>query len=149
MKAISFEAILRAVANLPELQVLVNSLDQVSVGDVYKTVFPNGIIAAFNEQILKRFGVTNETVANETEIETNSDTVYDRITDELHEEPVTDDYINDQFDDDNTIEFNNSSGNATSVVEDPEESVKPSNTNQHVYINSETILKDWIQKLMG
>lgn len=50
---VSAEKILRTLSNVQEFNVLVEGLDAVSLGDLYKTAFPNGILNSISEKYLQ------------------------------------------------------------------------------------------------
>lgn len=47
------ERILRTLSNIPEFSILAEGLDAITLGDVYKTAFPNGILNSIREQYLR------------------------------------------------------------------------------------------------
>lgn len=58
LQQFSLDSFIKALANVPEFETLVDLMHDVSVGDIYLTVFPKGIIHTINEKVLKRFGLT-------------------------------------------------------------------------------------------
>lgn len=123
---VSAEKILRTLSNVPEFDVLVEGLDAVTLGDVYKAAFPNGILQLIGAQYLPSFkssfkhhkgnifkpvvSVTNATELPFTDekldenIGNKTEYPYDEVhedesqnkNEELKEEPITDDYVYDQ-----------------------------------------------------
>lgn len=122
---VSAEKILRTLSNVQEFNILVEGLDTITLGDVYKTAFPNGILNSISEQYLRSpllhdysgaitkphiLEVTKSTdivadnegedisIASDNEIqydEVSEDDIQDNNED-LKEEPITDDYVYDQ-----------------------------------------------------
>lgn len=50
---VSAEKILRTLSNVQEFNILVEGLDAITLGDVYKTAFPNGILNSISEHYLR------------------------------------------------------------------------------------------------
>lgn len=109
---------------MPEFDVLIEGLDAITLGDVYKAAFPNGILRSISEQYLRspaleddnavimkpdNFEVVKSTATDngeaETDIAGDNDIQYDEVTEDdspphndedLKEVPITDDYVYDQ-----------------------------------------------------
>lgn len=64
LQQFSLDSFIKALANVPEFGTLVELMHDVSVGDIYLTVFPKGIIHTINEKILKKFGLTTISLKN-------------------------------------------------------------------------------------
>ncbi|XP_037048396.1 uncharacterized protein LOC119082842 [Bradysia coprophila] len=122
---VSAEKILRTLSNVPEFDILVEGLDAITLGDIYKAAFPSGILQSISEhflrspllidndvglvkpetvettktiEILSGDEKVDEGIASETEIphdEVHEDDFEDN-DEELKEEPITDDYVYDQ-----------------------------------------------------
>lgn len=56
---VSAEKILRILSNVPEFSILVEGLDTITLGDVYKTAFPNGILNSISENYLRAPTIAN------------------------------------------------------------------------------------------
>lgn len=99
---------------MPEFNILVEGLDAISLGDVYKAAFPKGVLHSIREQYLHSPSVEDgdvvivkpETVneKEDTDYTSKNDIEYDEVLDDnaesniedLKEEPITDDYVYDQ-----------------------------------------------------
>lgn len=119
----SAEKILRTLSNVPEFSILVEGLDAITLGDVYKAAFPNGILYSIGERFLRtptlfdnkavivnphNAGGTKSSetpTVDKSPVESSIDTIqYDEVNeddqssenDDLKEEPITDDYVYDQ-----------------------------------------------------
>lgn len=118
---VSAEKILRTLSNVPEFSILVEGLDAITLGDVYKTAFPNGILRSISEHYLRSPSLGNnkaaitkpynlesvkstEIVADNEVEDTGIASEYDEVSEDdpqlsnedLKEEPITDDYVYDQ-----------------------------------------------------
>lgn len=58
LQQFSLNSFIKALANVPEFETLVDLMHDVSVGDIYMTVFPKGIIHTINEKVLKKLGLS-------------------------------------------------------------------------------------------
>lgn len=122
---VSAEKIIRTLSNIPEFSILVEGLDAITLGDVYKAAFPNGILHSIREKYVlsptldsnsiivspeNLDNVIKSTVVpsiNEGEVTDNgveNGNEYDEVNEDepsgnledLKEEPITDDYVYDQ-----------------------------------------------------
>lgn len=180
------DQLIESIGNLPELEIMVNALDRVTVGEVYKSMFPRGLMHTVKEKILKPNSLitsplyTNfnykipKGIANPIENNDNGKktiqvaaNVFDDILDDVSsakEEPITDDYMYNQPDEDQldkkiqnvaTVDIENNP-----LIEDESDSrttkypivVSATNTNP-VQINTgipnsidSSQIRDWFQK---
>ncbi len=119
---VSAEKILRTLSNVEEFNILVEGLDAITLGDVYKVAFPNGILQSISEQYLRTPKLENnkaviikpdnleaikstEITPHDEKVDTGganeTDLHYDAVDNDesdegLKEEPITDDYVYDQ-----------------------------------------------------
>lgn len=122
---VSAQKILRTLSNVPEFGILVEGLDAITLGDVYKAAFPNGILRSISEQYLQspKYEDNNLVIIKPDNLENVKSTEgasgnadedpdiageneiqYDEVNEDdsqhnnedLKEEPITDDYVYDQ-----------------------------------------------------
>ncbi|KAJ6645259.1 Organic cation transporter protein [Pseudolycoriella hygida] len=101
---VSAEKILRTLSKIQEFDILVEGLDAITLGDVYKAAFPRGLLHSIEEKFLR--SPKSEHTAQPEKIETSTDKSveipYDEVYEDdierenLKEEAITDDYIYDQ-----------------------------------------------------
>lgn len=48
------------MAELPEWEQLNDAMDDITIGDIYRAMFPDGFLHTLNERILLRYGITTE-----------------------------------------------------------------------------------------
>lgn len=58
----SANKLLQTLSDLPEWEQLNDAMDDITVGDVYRAMYPNGFLHALNERILLRYGITTESL---------------------------------------------------------------------------------------
>lgn len=47
---------------MPEWDQLQEAMDDITIGDVYRAIFPNGFLHTLNERVLLRYGITSESL---------------------------------------------------------------------------------------
>lgn len=138
LQQFSLDSFIKTLANVPELETLVDLMHDVSVGDIYLTVFPKGIIHTINESILKRLGLT---------------------TISLKKTPLPGSEEGDNQDQDGTEAYDDVSGEAadspddmtgtdvpvTTARLDSGSSTEPPNKRPQ-YVDANVLIQQWLQK---
>lgn len=139
LQQFSLDSFIKALADVPEFGTLVDLMHDVSVGDIYLTVFPRGIIHTINETILKKLGLTTislkKTPINGLEESDNQDQdgsePYDDVTEEGVENSTDDETGTDVPD--------------TTVRLDNGFSTEPPKKRPQ-YIDANVLIQQWLQK---
>lgn len=140
LRQISLDGIIRSLANVPELEQLADVLDNITIGEVYTTVFPRGVLYAINEKILRPLGLTKWSLPSEDEDDQAAENVFDIVlqgdgddgSGDL-EEGSGDDYVNEQ-----TLNGPPPAAVAEFTAED--------HKNKPVYIDASVLIKQWLNK---
>lgn len=143
LQQFSLDSLVKALANVPEFEVFADFMHDISVGDVYLTVFPKGIIHTINETILKRFGLTTISLKKPTVIpglEENSQQdgidAYDDVIEEATEHTTTDNTDYQTVTDlaDTTARLDNGVSSTVPPMHRPQ------------YVDANVLIQQWLQK---
>lgn len=91
---------------MPEWEQLQDAMDDITIGDVYRAIFPNGFLHTLNERVLLRYGITSESLIGKSlvfpdfslhKIPIIPSTTSDEIKFESNSTSTTTDSSNEQF----------------------------------------------------
>lgn len=139
LQQFSLNSLVKALANVPEFETLVELMHDVSVGDIYLTVFPKGIIHTINEKILKKFGLTTISLKNTLipglEEGENQDQDGIEIYDDVIDEGV----------ENSTDNLTGTDVPDTTVRLDSDSSTEPPKKRPQ-YVDANVLIQQWLQK---